>query len=70
MSNFNAGDRVHHIGRGENGTVLPFVTTGVVRVEFDSPAPSGKPSIGEFDGLWFDRHPDWLQPIPQQTPGE
>jgi hypothetical protein len=65
---FKAGDRVHHIGRRENGTVLPFITPEVVRVEFDNPAPSGRPSIGEFDELWFRTHPNWLTSI-QQTPG-
>lgn len=65
---FKAGDRVHHIGRKEDGTVLPFTTTGVVRVEFDNPAPSGRPSVGEFDEGWFRAHPNWLTSI-QQTPG-
>lgn len=57
---FKAGDRVHHIGRKEDGTVLPFERTGAVRVKFDNPAPSGNPSIGEFDELWFKTHPGWL----------
>lgn len=66
---FKAGDRVHHIGRQENGTILPFNLTGVVRVEFDSLTPRLNPSIGEFDAIWFKSHPNWLQLIPQQAPG-
>lgn len=60
-SMFRAGDRVHHIGRGEDGTVLPSTKTGVVRVEFDSPPPIGRKSIGEFDEVWARSHHDWLQ---------
>jgi len=66
---FKSGDRVHHSGRDEAGTVLEFVAAGVVRVQFDNPAPSGKPSIGEFDEVWFRNHPGWLTLIRQQTPG-
>lgn len=65
---FKAGDRVHHIGRKEDGTVLPFDTTGVVRVEFDKPTSRGNKSIGEFDEGWFRTHPNWLLPL-QQTSG-
>lgn len=64
---FRAGDRVHHVGRRENGTVLPSDTTSVVLVEFDNPTPRGNKSIGEFDEVWFNTHPGWLQLI-QQTP--
>lgn len=60
---FKAGDRVHHTGRGEDGTILEFTSTGVVRVKFDKPAPSGNPSIGEFDHVWFATHPGWLKPL-------
>lgn len=60
---FKAGDRVHHIGRKESGTVLPFDAAGVVRVEFDNPTPTGSKSIGEFDGGWFASHPGWLMPL-------
>lgn len=55
-----AGDRVRHIGRNEEGTVLPFDTAGVVKVLFDKPTPSGAKSIGEFDQVWFMTHPNWL----------
>lgn len=65
---FKAGDRVHHIGRKEDGTILPFDTTGVVRVEFDNPTPRGNKSIGEFDENWFRTHTNWLLSL-QQTPG-
>lgn len=65
---FKAGDRVRHIGRNEAGTVLPFETAGVVRVEFDNPTPRGSKSIGEFDEAWFRIHPGWLVSL-QQTPG-
>lgn len=58
---FKAGDRVHHIGRKEDGTVLSFDTAGVVRVEFDNPTPRGNKSFGEFDEAWFNAHPGWLR---------
>lgn len=57
---FKAGDRVHHVGRKDDGTVLPFDTTGAVRVQFDNPTPGGNRSIGEFDEVWFKSHPGWL----------
>lgn len=60
---FKAGDRVRHIARKECGTVLESDRTGVVRVEFDNPIPSGSKSIGEFDEVWFRMHPGWLLSI-------
>lgn len=66
---FQAGDRVHHIGRKEDGTVLPFDLAGVVRVEFDNLTPRGNPSIGEFDEVWFNTHPGWLKLIPATDTG-
>jgi hypothetical protein len=65
---FKAGDRVCHIGRKEDGTVLPFDTAGVVRVLFDNPTPRGHKSIGEFDEAWFRIYPGLLVSL-QQTPG-
>ena len=59
---FKAGDRVHHIGLGEDGTVLDD-TAGVVIVEFDNPTPRGNRRIGEFDEVWFNSHPGWLKPL-------
>lgn len=63
MTLFKAGDRVHHIGRREDGTVIESNTTGVVRVAFDNPTPSGNRSVGEFDEIWFNGHPGWLKLI-------
>lgn len=65
---FKTGDRVHHVGRREDGTVLPDITIDVVRVQFDNPTPRGDPSIGQFDELWFDMHPGWLKLILAQKP--
>ncbi len=56
---FKAGDRVHHTGRKESGTVLDS-PSDVVRVLFDNPTPRGNQSIGEFDEVWFNTHPNWL----------
>lgn len=58
---FNVGDRVHHIGRRENGTVTG--TGDRIVVEFDNPTPRGNKSIGVFDDLWFRSHDGWLQPV-------
>lgn len=66
MQMFKTGDRVHHTGRKEDGTVLSFDTTGVIRVEFDNLTPRGNKSIGEFDEVWFNTHPGWLKPIPRR----
>jgi hypothetical protein len=65
LTRFKAGDRVHHIGRNEDGTVLPFDKSGVVRVEFDKPTPRGGRKVGVFDEVWFNNHPGWLQLLPQ-----
>lgn len=56
------GDRVRHTGRDEMGTVTN-VTDKEVHVTFDKPAPSGKPSVGIYDGLWFRLHPRWLSVV-------
>lgn len=58
---FKDGDRVRHIGRDEIGTVK-LLENGSVQVTFDKPTPSGRPSIGEYDDVWFSTHDDWLQP--------
>lgn len=57
---FKDGDRVRHIGRHEDGTVK-LLDNGSVQVTFDNLAPSGKPSVGEYDEVWFRTHPNWLQ---------
>lgn len=56
MASFKDGDRVHHIGRKEDGTVT-VQRNGDIEVLFDRPAPSGKPSIGIFDENWFHAYP-------------
>lgn len=56
---FSVGDRVHHISRGEDGTVTS-TDKGVLTVEFDNPSPSGGKSIGQFDECWFETHNGWL----------
>jgi hypothetical protein len=64
---FQAGDRVRHVGRQEDGAVLPFDTAGVVKVEFDDPTPRGNRSIGEYDETWFRIHPHLLQFVSRPT---
>lgn len=66
---FKVGDRVHHSGRNETGTVLPFTETGVIRVEFDLPTPRHGRCIGEFDAIWFKSHPGWLRLLPRNPQG-
>lgn len=61
MMGFRVGDRVHHIGRAENGTVVSLAND-TVHVEFDQPTPRGNKSIGEFDEVWFNTHKGWLRP--------
>lgn len=56
---FNAGDRVHHRGRNEDGTIIRASDTLVV-VEFDNQTPRGGRSFGEFDEVWFNTHEGWL----------
>lgn len=67
MPNFKQGDRVRHIDRNENGTVL-WVHDGVVTVEFDNPTPRGSVSVGEFDEVWFKTHEGWLVPTDAPDP--
>lgn len=64
IETFKVGDRVHHIGRKEDGTIIRVGDR--VLVEFDNPTPRGARSIGEFDELWFKTHHGWLQPLNQQ----
>lgn len=61
MKGFTVGDRVHHVGRSEDGTVVSL-THEAVHVEFDQPTPGGRPSIGIFDEVWFNTHEGWLKP--------
>lgn len=57
--NFKVGDRVHHVGRKEDGMVTS-VSNDVVCVQFDNPTPRGGVSRGEFDEVWFNTHRGWL----------
>jgi hypothetical protein len=60
---FKEGDRVHHLSRDDNGTVLKFERPGEVRVKFDRASRPGRPDIGIFDEVWFKTHPGWLTPV-------
>ena len=64
---FEPGQRVSHIGRKEDGTIIRASDRQVV-VEFDNPTSRGGRSFGEFDEVWFDRHPDWLRKLDESEP--
>lgn len=59
---FKTGDRVHHTGRKEDGTVE--IIDGNVQVTFDIPTARGNISVGLYDANWLATHQNWLIPIP------
>jgi hypothetical protein len=60
MIGFKTGDRVRHVSRDENGTVT-ILENGDVHVRFDKPTPKGRASVGVYDRLWFEIHPNGLE---------
>lgn len=59
------GDRVRHVGRNEDGTVVN--TIGYIKVDFDKLSPRGHRSVGQYDEKWFAMYPRLLQIIQRQT---
>lgn len=67
-SPFREGDRVHHGGRTEDGTVTS-VANGVVTVEFDIRTSRGNISVGAYDELWFQLNQNLLIRLPAEMEG-
>lgn len=59
INDFQSGDRVRHILRGEEGLVQTLEADGL-HVIFDGLTPRGNLSVGVFDAAWFRLHPDLL----------
>lgn len=60
FSECKVGERVHHKGLNDCGTVTK-IEGGIVDVIFDKPHSRGD-TLGSYDKVWFDLHGDLLVP--------